>query len=49
MNSVVWFEVQFDDSGRAKKFYQDTFGWQIDKVPDMDYFTSVTTESDPKT
>ena len=48
-NGVVWFEVPFDDSERAKKFYQDTFGWQIDKVPDMDYFTSLTTESDPQT
>ena len=36
MNSVVWFEMPFDESERAQKFYQDVFGWQIMKVPEME-------------
>lgn len=49
MNSVVWFEVPYDNSERAQKFYKDTFGWQINKVPDMEYFMALTAESDPQT
>ena len=49
MNSVMWFEVPYDDSDRAQKFYKDTFGWQINKIPDMEYFMAMTTESDPQT
>jgi len=50
MNSVVWFEMPFDESDRAQKFYKDVFGWQINKVPDMgEYFMAITTESDPQT
>ena len=35
MNSVVWFEMPFDESERAQKFYKDVFGWQINPVPNM--------------
>ena len=28
MNRVVHFEIHADDVARAKKFYQDAFGWQ---------------------
>ena len=50
MNSIVWFEMPFDESDRAQKFYKDVFGWQINKVPDMgEYFMVMTTESDPQT
>jgi len=50
MNSVVWFEMPFDESDRAQKFYKDVFGWQVNKVPDMgEYFIAMTTESDPQT
>ncbi len=45
----MWFEVPYDDQNRAQKFYTDVFGWQINKMPDMDYHMAVTTESDPKT
>ena len=46
MNKVVHFEIPFDDESRAQKFYQDVFGWQITKFPEMDYFLAVTTPSD---
>ncbi len=48
MNKVVHFEIPYDDQGRAQKFYQDVFGWQISKFPDMDYHMVTTTPSDEK-
>jgi len=49
MNKVVHFEIPFDNEERAKKFYQDTFGWQIFKVPEMDYSMVTTVETDQQT
>jgi len=46
VNKVVHFEIPYDDQGRAQKFYQDVFGWQITKFPDMDYHMVTTTPSD---
>jgi len=46
MNKVVHFEIPFDDQQRAQKFYQEVFGWQINKFPDMDYYLVTTTPSD---
>jgi predicted enzyme related to lactoylglutathione lyase len=34
---VVHFEVPFDDADRARAFYADVFGWQIQHMPEMDY------------
>ena len=34
---VVHFEVPFDDADRARGFYRDVFGWQIQPMPEMDY------------
>lgn len=39
---VVHFEIPFDDGDRARKFYGDTFNWQLAPVPGMSY-TMVTT------
>ena len=49
-NRVMHFEVQADDLGRAKKFYQDVFGWKIEQMMKaeeggMDYW-GVTTGPD---
>jgi predicted enzyme related to lactoylglutathione lyase len=49
MNKVVWFEIPFDESERAQKFYQDVFGWQISHFPDMDYYAAITTDTDQQT
>ena len=49
MNKVVWFEIPFDESERAQKFYKDVFGWQINHFPDMDYYAAITTDADPQT
>ena len=31
MPRVIWFEIPADDPGRAAKFYEKVFGWQIEK------------------
>ncbi len=49
-NPIVHFEIPADDVERAKKFYEKTFGWQIDKfpLPEGDYWVVRTTEVDKK-
>jgi uncharacterized protein len=34
---VVHFEVPFDDPDRARSFYREVFGWQIQEMADMGY------------
>ena len=34
---VVHFEIPFDDGDRARRFYQEVFGWQVMAMPDMGY------------
>lgn len=34
---VVHFEVPFDDGDRARNFYREVFGWQIQPMPELDY------------
>ena len=34
---VVHFEVPYDDADRARGFYSDVFGWQIQPVPEFEY------------
>jgi len=49
MNKVVHFEIPYENEERAKQFYQNVFGWQIVKMPDMDYSMVTTVDSDPQT
>ncbi|MFA7319172.1 MAG: VOC family protein [Parcubacteria group bacterium] len=43
-NRIIHFEIQADDAERAKKFYENTFGWKInqamstEKGDPMDYW-----------
>ncbi len=46
---VVHFEIPFDDGDRARKFYADTFGWQLMPMPEMGYTIVMTGPSDPET
>lgn len=39
---IVHFEVPFDDGDRARTFYREAFGWQVDEMPEMDYTSAVT-------
>jgi uncharacterized protein len=46
---IVHFEIPFDDGDRAREFYGNVFGWQIMKMPEMDYTIAMTGPSDPET
>lgn len=39
---VVHFEIPFDDGDRARRFYGEAFGWQLQSMPELGY-TLVTT------
>ena len=39
---VVHFEIPFEDGDRARAFYKEAFGWQVQEMPEMSY-TIVTT------
>jgi uncharacterized protein len=45
MDSVVHFEIPFDDKARASKFYADTFGWKLADMPQMSYVMAQTAPS----
>jgi predicted enzyme related to lactoylglutathione lyase len=49
MNSVVHFEMPYDDAKRAAAFYQQAFGWQMQQLgAEMgDYVLATTAESGP--
>ncbi len=34
---VVHFEIPFENGDRAKRFYAEAFGWQVQDMPDMAY------------
>jgi uncharacterized protein len=34
---IVHFEIPFDDGDRARKFYADAFGWNVQAIPDLQY------------
>jgi predicted enzyme related to lactoylglutathione lyase len=48
MNSVVHFELPYDDRARIARFYEQAFGWQTRALgEDMgNYVLATTTESD---
>jgi hypothetical protein len=37
-NPIVHFEIPADDVQRAKKFYEEAFGWKITDPYNMNYF-----------
>lgn len=39
---VVHFEIPFDDGERARRFYAEAFGWQLQELPDMGYTLVIT-------
>ena len=47
-NPIVHFEIPADNVERAKKFYEKTFGWSIEKfeMPGGDYWIVRTVEVD---
>ena len=48
MNRVIHFEIHADDVERAKKFYQDVFGWKMQQMgPEMGNYIINTGENSP--
>ncbi len=47
MSTVVHFEIPADDPERARRFYYEMFGWQIEKIPGMEYWLINTTGENP--
>ena len=48
MDSIVHFEIPAEDLNRAKTFYQTTFGWEMQNMPEMNYVIVRTVETDEK-
>src|SRR5436309_16022693 len=50
MNPVVHFEMPYENGERVVKFYQQAFGWQMNKLGSEmgDYVTAGTAETDEK-
>jgi hypothetical protein len=46
MDKVVHFEIPCEDKERAGKFYNETFGWELNPFPDMNYIVVHTTPID---
>jgi predicted enzyme related to lactoylglutathione lyase len=48
MNSVVHFEMPYENPERLVKFYTEVFGWRMQKLGEEmgDYVTAATTETD---
>jgi predicted enzyme related to lactoylglutathione lyase len=46
MDSVVHFEIPFDDGERASAFYAGAFGWQLSSPPQMQYVLATTKADD---
>jgi uncharacterized protein len=36
---VVHFEIPYDDGDRARRFYAEAFGWQLQEMPELRYTT----------
>lgn len=47
MATIVHFEIPANDVERARHFYQALFGWMIEPIPDMDYWSITTTGDHP--
>ena len=49
MDIISHCVIPCDDQARAQKFYETMFGWQIAKLPGIDYYWITATETDPET
>jgi predicted enzyme related to lactoylglutathione lyase len=47
-HTIIHFEIPANDVEKVKKFYSDLFGWKIDKLPDMEYYSITTVPMDEK-
>lgn len=43
MSEIVQFEIYADDLNRAKRFYENVFAWELNKIKDSDTFWLINT------
>ncbi|QQR93075.1 MAG: VOC family protein [Candidatus Iainarchaeum archaeon] len=48
MDKVVHFEIPAANMNRARRFYENVFGWQTEKIPHMDYVGLRSVKADKK-
>lgn len=48
MDPVQHFQIPIDNVERAKKFYNDVFGWEITSFPELNYHAAVTVPTDER-
>ncbi len=48
MNRIVHFEIHAENPERAIKFYQDVFGWTMEKWGDNEYWMVMTAPKESK-
>jgi len=46
LDKVIFFEIPADDPKRAREFYQTTFDWKMNEIPQMHYTQIGTVEAD---
>jgi len=44
MTSIVHFDIFYDEGERARKFYSELFGWNLEKGPGTEYWNITTQE-----
>jgi predicted enzyme related to lactoylglutathione lyase len=47
-HTIIHFEIPANDVEKIKKFYADLFGWKIEKLPTMEYYSVTTVPMDEK-
>lgn len=47
-HTVIHFEIPARDIEKESKFYSELFGWKIDKLGDMEYYSITTVPMDEK-
>jgi predicted enzyme related to lactoylglutathione lyase len=47
VNKVVHFEIPFENKERAMRFYNQSFGWQLQDMPEMNYVMANTVATGP--
>ena len=46
LDRVIFFEIPAESPKRAREFYQMTFGWKMNEIPEMHYTQIGTVEAD---
>ena len=45
MATIVHFDISAENTERAKKFYEELFGWEFEKMEGMEYYLIQTSDS----